>query len=56
MVTMPLAEHDISFPQWLVILKLHEGTALTSSVLCRKLHHDLGALTRTIDQLETEAC
>ncbi len=46
------ASHDVSFIQWLVLTKLHEGTAMTASELCRKMHHDNGALTRQLDQLE----
>jgi DNA-binding MarR family transcriptional regulator len=46
------AGHDVSFIQWLVLMKLREGTAMTASELCRKMHHDNGALTRVLDQLE----
>ncbi|MEZ5501570.1 MAG: MarR family transcriptional regulator [Halioglobus sp.] len=47
-----LAPHDISFVQWLVMLKLREGVASTASDLCRAMRHDNGALTRVLDQLE----
>jgi DNA-binding MarR family transcriptional regulator len=43
--------HDLSFTQWLVLLKLGEG-ARTASELCRIMWHDTGALTRLLDQLE----
>lgn len=46
------AQHDISFVQWVVLLKLSDGTALTASELCREMRHDNGALTRLLDQLE----
>ncbi|HKE96135.1 MAG TPA: MarR family transcriptional regulator, partial [Povalibacter sp.] len=46
------ANHDISFVQWLMLLKLREGVADTASDLCRQMRHDNGALTRLIDQLE----
>jgi DNA-binding MarR family transcriptional regulator len=46
------AGHDLSFVQWLVLLKLKEGAALTASDLCRQMRHDNGALTRLLDQLE----
>jgi DNA-binding MarR family transcriptional regulator len=46
------AGHELSFMQWLALLKLREGTALTASSLCRLMHHDTGALTRLVDQLE----
>lgn len=47
-----LAGHDLSFIQWLVLIKLREGTAITASSLCRQMRHDNGALTRLLDQLE----
>lgn len=46
------APHDISFVQWIAMLKLSEGQALTASDLCRAMRHDNGALTRILDQLE----
>ncbi len=49
---LAFAGHDVSFMQWLVLMKLHEGTAVTASDLCRKVHHDNGALTRLLGQLE----
>ena len=48
-----LAGHDLSFVQWLVLIKLREGTAVTASDLCRQMRYDNGALTRLLDQLET---
>lgn len=47
-----LAPHGVSFVQWIAMLKLREGHALTASDLCRAMRHDNGALTRIIDQLE----
>lgn len=46
------ANHDISFVQWIALLKLSEGTSFTASDLCREIRHDNGALTRLLDQLE----
>lgn len=43
--------HDLSFIQWLVLLKLREGVN-TASELCQIMWHDTGALTRLLDQLE----
>ena len=43
--------HDVSFMQWLILLKLREG-ASTSTELCRIMWYDTGALTRLLDQLE----
>ncbi|MGH8446102.1 MAG: MarR family winged helix-turn-helix transcriptional regulator [Solimonas sp.] len=46
------AGHDISFVQWIALLKLREGQALTASELCRAMCHDNGAVTRMLDHLE----
>ncbi len=46
------ATHDISLIQWIVLMKLHEGTARTAGDLCKRMHYDTGAVTRMIDQLE----
>lgn len=46
------AGHDLSFMQWLILLKIREGVAVTASSLCRQMRHDNGALTRLLDQLE----
>lgn len=43
--------HDLSFMQWLVLVKLREGVS-TASELCQIMWHDTGALTRLLDQLE----
>jgi DNA-binding MarR family transcriptional regulator len=46
------AGHDLSFVQWLILIKLREKAHLTASDLCRQMNHDNGALTRLLDQLE----
>lgn len=46
------ANHDITFMQWLALVKLKDGLADTASDLCRTLSHDNGAITRMVDQLE----
>lgn len=43
--------HDLSFMQWLVLVKVQEHVT-TASELCRIISHDTGALTRLLDQLE----
>ncbi len=48
-----LANHDMSFVQWLALVKLKEGLAETASDLCRTLSHDNGAVTRMVDLLES---
>lgn len=47
-----LAVHELSFVQWVTLMKLREDSALTASDLCREMRHDPGALTRVLDQLE----
>lgn len=46
------ANHDITFIQWLALVKLKEGYAETASDLCRTMSHDNGAITRMLDQME----
>lgn len=43
--------HDLSFMQWIVLVKMREGIH-TASELCQIMWHDTGALTRLLDQLE----
>ena len=51
-VAAAFAGHDVSFMQWIVLMKLRESASLTASDLCREMRHDNGALTRMLDQLE----
>jgi len=44
----------LTFTQWVVMMYLREGLALSASVLCAQMRHDSGALTRIIDQLEAK--
>ena len=46
------ANHDMTFMQWLALVKLKNGLAETASDLCRSLSHDNGAITRLVDHLE----
>ncbi len=45
----------LTFMQWAALLLLRDHPAYTASDLCRELHHDSGALTRLLDQLEARA-
>ena len=47
-----LVPHELSFMQWITMMKLREGGTLTASDLCREMRHDNGAFTRLLDQLE----
>ena len=44
--------HGFTLQQWAVMISVREGVALTVADACRELHHDSGAMTRLVDQLE----
>jgi DNA-binding MarR family transcriptional regulator len=46
------ADQGFTLQQWVVMMHIRDGLALTTADLCRELHHDSGAMTRLIDQLE----
>lgn len=46
------AQRGCTLQQWLVMMHIRDGLALTVADLCRELNHDSGAMTRLIDQLE----
>src|SRR5262249_33103581 len=50
--THTFAAHDLSFIQWITLMKLKEGHARTASDLCKTMHYDNGSVTRLLDQLE----
>jgi DNA-binding MarR family transcriptional regulator len=41
-----------TFQQWIMLLLIRDGIALTPAELCRETRHDSGAMTRLLDQLE----
>ncbi|HEY1726655.1 MAG TPA: MarR family winged helix-turn-helix transcriptional regulator [Steroidobacteraceae bacterium] len=47
-----VADNELTFTQWVVLMHLRDGLALNATTLCSQLRHDSGALTRVIDQLE----
>ena len=47
-----LADSELTFTQWVVMMHLRDGLAVNPTVLCAQLCHDSGALTRLLDQLE----
>jgi DNA-binding MarR family transcriptional regulator len=51
-VTAAFAAHELSFVQWLTLMKLREGDVATASDLCKAMHYDNGSVTRLLDQLE----
>jgi DNA-binding MarR family transcriptional regulator len=46
------ASHEFTLLQWILLMHLRDGLARTASDIARELHHDSGALTRVLDQLE----
>jgi len=46
------ANHGFTFVQWVTMMRVRDNPALTAGDLCRDLHHDSGAFTRVLDQLE----
>jgi DNA-binding MarR family transcriptional regulator len=50
-VEAAFADHEITFAQWLVLMRLRDGLATTAAEIARDMCHDSGALTRVIDQL-----
>jgi DNA-binding MarR family transcriptional regulator len=46
------AAQGCTLQQWLVLMSLRDGLVSSVADLCRDLHHDSGAMTRLIDQLE----
>jgi len=50
-VETAFADHEITFAQWMVMVKLRDGLATTAAEIARDMCHDSGALTRIIDQL-----
>jgi DNA-binding MarR family transcriptional regulator len=45
------AHNEITFAQWMVLMKLRDGLANTAAEIARDMCHDSGALTRVIDHL-----
>jgi DNA-binding MarR family transcriptional regulator len=46
------ADHGFTFTQWAVLMHLRDGLADTGAEIARSFHHDSGAMTRILDQLE----
>jgi DNA-binding MarR family transcriptional regulator len=49
-----LQPSDLTHAQWVPLLKLHMGEASTVAELARECQVDVGAMTRTLDRLETK--
>jgi DNA-binding MarR family transcriptional regulator len=49
---LALADHGFTFAQWVTLVLVRDDATLTPGDLCRDLHHDSGAFTRILAQLE----
>jgi len=47
-----LAQHGLTFTQYLILVHLRDGMAQNARGICSLLRHDSGSLTRVLDQLE----
>lgn len=47
-----LADQDITFVQWVILMCLRDDLARTPSEICQYICYDSGALTRVVDQME----
>ncbi|HEY2628157.1 MAG TPA: MarR family transcriptional regulator [Usitatibacter sp.] len=45
---------DLTAAQYIVLLKVGSGSAMTSVEICRVLQYDTGAMTRLIDRIEAK--
>jgi DNA-binding MarR family transcriptional regulator len=45
-------QQGFTLQQWVVLMYVRDGLAVTIADICRDLHHDSGAMTRLVDQLE----
>src|SRR5687768_2063814 len=46
-------QQGCTLQQWVVLMYVRDGLAVTIADICRDLHHDSGAMTRLVDQLES---
>lgn len=46
-------QQGFTLQQWVVLMYVRDGLAVTIADICRDLHHDSGAMTRLVDQLES---
>ena len=46
-------QQGFTLQQWIVLMYVRDGLAVTIADICRDLHHDSGAMTRLVDQLES---
>lgn len=47
-----LSEHDVTWPQWMILNVLHHGLAITPAQIADNIGVDRSAVTRLVDRLE----
>lgn len=50
--TQSLQEHDVTWPQWMLLNVLHHKLAVTPAQIADKIGIDRSAITRLVDRLE----
>jgi len=53
-VDQKLAPFDLTYPQFVILVRLNEGTCSTAAELAREVGTDTGAMTRMLDRLEAK--
>ncbi|MFA7555890.1 MAG: MarR family transcriptional regulator [Spongiibacteraceae bacterium] len=51
-IEQELAPHGLTYPQFVILLRLNEGDCSTAAELAREVCTDTGAMTRMLDRLE----
>lgn len=51
-VDQELAPYGLTFPQFVILLRLNDGECSTAAELAREVYTDTGAMTRMLDRLE----
>ena len=53
-VDQELGPYDLTYPQFLILIRLNEGECSTAAELARVICTDTGAMTRMLDRLESK--
>ena len=51
-VDQEVAPYGITYPQFVILIRLNEGDCATAAELAREINTDTGAMTRMLDRLE----
>lgn len=53
-VDQQLIPYGLTYPQFVILMRLSEGTSSTAAELAREVNTDTGAMTRMLDRLESK--